>query len=108
MSARLIHWAQQMKLAPNKISFRSQKTRWGSCSSRGVITLNWRLIGAPDSVSDYVIIHELAHLKYQDHSKRFWNLVEEFCPDFKADKKWLRENQYSFDFLAKKSELYEI
>lgn len=98
--------SQLMNLYPRALSFRSQKTRWGSCSSKGNVSLNWRLIAAPNECLDYVVIHELSHLKYQNHSKRFWNLVETYSPNWKIHRKWLRDNQYAFDFLAKKSELH--
>lgn len=91
--------SRQMNLYPSKISFRSQRTRWGSCSSQGSISLNWRLVAGSHDVMDYVVVHELAHLKHQDHSSRFWSLVEEHRPDFREHKKWLRDHHYLFDFL---------
>lgn len=98
--------SQAMGLYPSKLSFRAQKSRWGSCSSRGAISLNWKLIGAPDLVARYVVVHELAHLEHQDHSKRFWTLVDKYCPDLKKQKGWFKTNAYSLDFLSEKSELY--
>ena len=91
--------ANRMGLKPNKLSFRSQKSRWGSCSSQGNISLNWRLVCAPARVANYVVIHELAHLQHHDHSARFWSLVEQYCPEYKACKNWLNHNQFEFDFL---------
>jgi predicted metal-dependent hydrolase len=75
-----------------RVSVRNQRTRWGSCSRRGVISLNWRLVQVPDSVRDYVLIHELAHLVHMNHSARFWKEVERLCPDYKASEAWLREH----------------
>ncbi|WP_133627269.1 M48 family metallopeptidase [Fonticella tunisiensis] len=75
-----------------RVVVKEQKSIWGSCSSRGNINFNWRLIMAPLSVIDYVVIHELCHLKHQDHSSKFWSLVEYVMPDYKEKKKWLREN----------------
>lgn len=98
--------SQLMNLYPKALSFRSQKTRWGSCSSDGNVSLNWRLIVAPEVCLNYVVIHELSHLKYQNHSRKFWDLVEKYSPGWKAHRKWLRDHQYAFDFLAKKSELH--
>lgn len=72
-----------------RVTIRSQRTRWGSCSSHNTISLNWRLIMAPDIVSDYVIYHELAHLTHMNHSKRFWDLVEQYDPNYKDAEKWL-------------------
>lgn len=74
------------------ISIRSQSTRWGSCSSRRTISLNWRLIMTPPFVIDYIIYHELAHLTHMNHSKQFWSLVENYCPDYKKAERWLKQN----------------
>jgi predicted metal-dependent hydrolase len=67
-----------------------ERARWGSCSRTGHICLNWRLVQMPDSVRDYVILHELMHLKRMDHSPKFWNLVLQACPDFRDARAWLR------------------
>ncbi len=81
-----------------RVTIRDQRTRWGSCSSRNTISLNWRLIMAPDTASDYVIYHELAHLTHMNHSSRFWRLVEEYCPDYKISEKWLKVHQKLLQF----------
>lgn len=73
-----------------RISVRNQKWRWGSCSPNGHICLNWRLVTMPESVRDYVLIHELMHLKRMDHSPKFWKLVAHACPDYKAARAVLR------------------
>ncbi len=91
--------SEKMELYPVSVSFRSQKSRWGSCSSAGQISLNWRLVLAPSEVAEYVVIHELAHLQHQNHSSNFWNLVENHCPQFKQHKKWLKDNHVQFEFL---------
>ncbi|MCR4278034.1 MAG: M48 family metallopeptidase [Candidatus Berkelbacteria bacterium] len=80
------------------VSIRSQRTRWGSCSSRNTISLNWRLIMAPDWVSDYVIYHELAHLTHMNHSKDFWQLVERYVPNHKDAQKWLKDHHALLQF----------
>lgn len=90
LSERLEYWARVMGFGPKKLSIRGQSTRWGSCSGNGEISLNWKLISASPEVLDYVVVHELAHLKHMNHSPAFWELVAEFQPDFKAAKKWLR------------------
>jgi len=77
----------------NRIIIRGQKTRWGSCSHKGNLSFNWKLIMAPEPVIDYVIIHELAHLKEMNHTKRFWELVGEHCPRWREHKKWLKDHQ---------------
>lgn len=75
------------------IRIKDQKSRWGSCSSCGNLNFNWRILMAPEPVCDYVIIHELCHLVYMNHSADFWNLVERVCPEYRQYKKWLRENE---------------
>ena len=76
----------------SKVSFKDAKSRWGSCSSNGAIMLNWRLIMAPPSVYNYVIIHELSHLIHMNHGPQFWKLVYKLHPNYLNDKKWLRIN----------------
>lgn len=98
--------AGRMGLAPSGLSFRAQKTRWGSCSSKGRISLNWKLVIAPLAVLEYVVIHELAHLRFYNHSASFWSLVGEHDADYRAHRSWLRENQFLADFLASESELH--
>lgn len=75
-----------------RITIRDQKTRWGSCSSRGNLNFNWRLVMAPLPVIDYVVIHELAHLVELRHNPRFWETVERSCPDHREHRRWLREH----------------
>jgi len=106
LGERLKFFSSVMTLHPSSVSYRSQKTRWGSCSSRGKISLNWRLIFAPLEVIDYVVIHELSHLRHYNHSASFWNLVATQSAGYDRHKKWLRDHQYDADFLAKSSELY--
>ena len=80
------------------VSIRSQRTRWGSCSSRNTISLNWRLIMAPDWVSDYVVYHELAHLTHMNHSKEFWNLVALYHKRHKDAQNWLKDHHNLLQF----------
>lgn len=87
---RLHHLAARVGLSVRKVSVRDQKHRWGSCSTSGLICLNWRLVTMPDWVRDYVIYHELMHLKRMDHSPAFWKLVAEVCPNFREARRWLR------------------
>jgi predicted metal-dependent hydrolase len=76
----------------SKIRISSARTRWGSCSSKGTLSFTWRLVMAPMEIIDYVIIHELVHLKIKNHSSTFWNKVQELEPDYKRKRKWLRDN----------------
>ena len=87
---RLFELAGRHGLAVTAVSVRSQKTRWGSCGRNGHISLNWRLILMPDWVRDYVLVHELMHLRRLDHSPKFWRLVEAACPDYRVARQWLR------------------
>lgn len=82
------------------ITVRDQKTRWGSCSSRGTLSFNYRLIFAPPAVLDYVVVHELCHLTHMNHSKDFWNMVATVMPDYKIHKKWLREHGHELTLEA--------
>lgn len=75
-----------------RITIRDQKTRWGSCSSNGTLSFNWRLMLAPPRVLDYVVVHELCHLTYMNHSKDFWSKVEEVMPEYKEYRLWLKNN----------------
>lgn len=83
--------AARMGVSYTRFSIRSQRSRWGSCSHAGSLSFNWRLAKAPPPVLDYVVIHELAHLREMNHSPRFWRLVEQFCPDYRVWLGWLRE-----------------
>lgn len=106
LAERVFHYSQKLQLFPQSVSYRCQKTRWGSCSPGGGISLNWRLVAAPLEVIDYVVVHELCHLKHLNHSKTFWKLVEEQSPKWRKIRRWLHENQYAFDFLMERSELH--
>ncbi len=75
-----------------RLAIRGQKTRWASCSHRGTLSFNWRLLMAPEPVVDYVVIHEVAHLKEMNHTKRFWKLVAEHCPSWREQKEWLDDH----------------
>ena len=90
LPARLLELAAGHGLAVARVSIRNQRWRWGSCSPNGHICLNWRLVQMPDSIRDYVMIHELMHLKRMDHSPKFWTLVGQACPDFESARAWLR------------------
>jgi predicted metal-dependent hydrolase len=74
------------------VTVRNQRSRWGSCSAGGTISLNWRLIQAPDTVRDYIIYHELMHRREMNHSDRFWARVQEVCPWWRDAEKWLKRN----------------
>jgi predicted metal-dependent hydrolase len=87
---KLFQFARQHGLTVRRLTVRNQKSRWGSCSRRGAISLNWRLIQVPPFVSDYILLHELMHLRQMNHSRKFWREVENVCPGFREAERWLR------------------
>jgi predicted metal-dependent hydrolase len=90
---RTLELAREHGVTVSRVTVRGQKTRWGSCSARGTISLNWRLIHAPLFVRDYLIIHELMHRREMNHSKRYWKHVAAACPDYRAAETWLKRTR---------------
>ena len=84
--------AQRLGVSYERIRIGSQRTLWGSCSVRGTLSFNWRLVLAPPEVLDYVVVHELCHLRVPDHSRRFWTLVERHRPRWRDQRDWLHEH----------------
>ena len=78
--------------SPNRIYFRDYKSMWGKCDAEGNITFNWKLVMAPEPILDYVVVHEMSHLHHLNHSAVFWQCVENVLTDYKARRKWLKEN----------------
>ncbi len=91
-AARVRFYHQATGGSYRRITIRDQRSRWGSCSSTGTLSFNYRLMFAPPKVLDYVVVHELCHLTHMDHSKDFWNMVASVMPDYKIYQKWLREH----------------
>lgn len=106
MRARLEKLRRKMGVRPRSVRFLSQNSRWGSCSAKGRINLNWRLIFAPPEVIDYIIVHELAHLRFYNHSKQFWDFVGSHVRAVEDRKRWLADHQFDADFLGTTSELH--
>ena len=92
LPAWLLELAAQHGLTVSRVSVRNQRWRWGSCSPNGHICVNWRLVTMPEWVRDYVLIHELMHLKRLDHSPKFWKLVAQACPAFQDARRYLRSH----------------
>ena len=90
--------SKKMNLKVKEIKVRSYKNRWGSCSSNGDISFNWKLIMAPEKIINYVIIHELCHLIHFNHSRDYWGEVSKKIPNYKENKEWIKLNQYLFDW----------
>lgn len=95
---RTEHFGKLYGFRYNNITIKTLKSRWGSCSREKNLNFNWRLIMTPTPVLDYVVVHEVCHLKQMNHSPRFWDLVEVQCPKHKQFKKWLREHGQLLEF----------
>lgn len=98
IESRVKVFAAKIGESPNKVTIKAQKTRWGSCSSLGNLNFNWRLIMMPQKIIDYVVVHELCHLKEMNHSLAFWNRVEEIMPDYRNRRKWLKNNAWKVEW----------
>ena len=92
LPVRVRHFAKEMGVSYGRITIRSQRTRWGSCSPKGNLNFNCLLMLCPEEVRDYVVVHELCHRKELNHSSRFWNEVARVMPDYAQHRKWLKEN----------------
>jgi len=85
-------YGARLNATPTRLRIGNQKTLWGSCSARGVVSLNWRLVAAPKPVFEYVVVHELCHLLEHNHGPRFWELVESLIPDYRERRGWLKQH----------------
>lgn len=99
-TARVAYYHQFTGGNYTSITIRDQKSRWGSCSSRGTLSFNYRLIFAPLKVLDYVVVHELCHLSHMNHSKDFWSMVETVMPEYKVYKSWLRGHGQELNLIS--------
>ncbi len=90
--------ARRLNLHYHRIRITSAQTRWGSCSSKGNLNFSWRLVMAPLEVIDYIVVHELCHLKEPNHSKKYWHRVAMAMPDYRIHRKWLKDNGEKFNF----------
>jgi predicted metal-dependent hydrolase len=94
IEGRLHYFSNRLQLFPKGLKITSAKYRWGSCSRDSRLSFSWKIIMAPLSVIDYVLIHELVHIKEKNHSKRFWTYLETILPDYRKHRFWLKENGY--------------
>lgn len=92
LESRTAHYQRITGGRYTSVTVRDQKTRWGSCSSRGTLSFNYRLIFAPPAILDYVVVHELCHLTHMNHSEDFWSMVAGVMPEYKEYRRWLREH----------------
>lgn len=92
LTERTLYWSTKIGVTVNRLSLRDQKTRWGSCSSKANINYNWRIVMAPPPIVDYLIVHELCHLRFPNHSAAYWDFVASFLPDYKVSRNWLKAN----------------
>ncbi|MQY53614.1 MAG: DUF45 domain-containing protein, partial [Firmicutes bacterium] len=89
---RINQYSKIMSVMPQEIKIKDQKKRWGSCSKNGILRFNWRIAIAPISVVDYIVVHELCHLKVENHSADFWKLLSLVFPDYQRRREWLKNN----------------
>jgi len=94
---RVSYYSELMGLFPFSLKITNALKRYGSCSHKNSLCFSWRLVLAPPSIIDYVVVHELSHIKEKNHSKNFWRLVSKFIPDYKSKRVWLRKNRHIFD-----------
>ena len=86
------HYAKIIGVSPSSVVIKAFKSRWGSCSTKGVIQYNWKIIMAPEPVIDYLVVHELSHILHHNHSPAFWKTVGAYCPAYKEQGAWLKLN----------------
>ncbi len=97
--------ADEMGVRYERLRIGGQRSRWGGYTSRGTVSLNWKILMAPADVYRYVVVHELAHVRHRNHSREFWALVERYCPEYRSHRRWLRENSLLLDAIASFSHL---
>ena len=97
LNRRSKYWASKMGVSYSSISIKNYRSKWGDCNSIKGISYNWRIMLAPQSVIDYVVVHELCHLTHMNHSKEFWALVTKYCPNWKEKRLWLKEHSRALD-----------
>ena len=98
INERVDKYKIKLDVEPNNVVVKKQKKRWGSCSNKNNLNFNWKIIMAPMSIVDYLVVHELTHLIHDNHSRDFWSTVAAIIPDIKEKKEWLKVNGRRLDF----------
>ena len=93
LAGRVEHYSPRLGVRPSRVAIRGQRSRWGSCSGKGTVSLNWRLMMVPGALADYVVVHELCHLRHMNHSPRFWAMVGSIIPDYRDRRRHLNALQ---------------
>ena len=99
LSERVEHFSRMTGIRYKSVKITDARKRWGSCSPKDALNFTWRLVMAPLLIIDYVVIHELSHIEYRNHSKYFWKKVESLMPEYKLCRKWLKDNQKLMDLM---------
>lgn len=94
---RVEYYSPFFNKQPKSVKVKEQKKRWASCTSKDELLFNWRCVMAPAYIIDYIVVHEMCHMYYKDHSKEFWNMVSNVMPDYEGRKEWLRDNGIKLD-----------
>lgn len=94
---RIKYYSPYFDKQPRSIKVKEQKKRWASCTSKDELLFNWRCVMAPSNIIDYIIVHEMCHMYYKDHSKEFWNMVSSILSDYESRRLWLRDNGIKLD-----------
>ena len=98
LKKHVVLWSKKMNVKPQRVSVKNQRTLWGSCSTKGNLNFNWRTMLLSREALDYLIIHELAHLRIHNHSQQFWQVVKQYCPNYKVLKDEIKRKNYLLDF----------
>jgi len=96
LKEKVDYFSQIMGLKYNRITIKDQKTRWGSCSNLNNLNFNYRIIMAPENIMDYLVVHELSHIKHMNHSREYWEYLGQWIPDYKTKRRYLKENGKKF------------
>lgn len=98
VSERINFYAKKLDVIPSNLLIKDLKSIWGSCTGKNTINISWKIIMAPLEIVDYLIVHELTHIKIKNHSKNFWNMAESILPNYKECSKWLKINGHKLSF----------